>query len=148
MLACVSTLTDVVSYKDVRHNKEWLTTNEAFCYMRDNCPALFCMLQSRNTSDYITMYNWANGVSATRPNLVIERVKDNGRRDVIFWSVENLKAEEKIWAERLGDSVDGKIYHAPYLNIFFTVAVLKYAQHLEKISEGPRGSFYDPEWFN
>ena len=142
MLACVSTLTDVVSYQDVRHSKEWLTTNEAFCYIRDNCPALFCMLRDRASPDYITMYNWATPskyVVRGRPKLEVRRVLDNGRRDVVFWSVESLKSEEKKWSE----GFKKRSYHGCWYN-----ARLAYDELMKKNSEAPRGSFYDPEWFN
>ena len=142
MLACVSTLTEIVSYQDVRHNKEWLTTNEAFCYIRDNCPALFCMMRSRS-SDYITMYNWSlsckNDYNRKRPKLQAIRTLDNGRREVVFWNVESLKSEEKMWAHTFQYGwVGWRWRHAKDV----------YLAYLEEKSQGPRGSFYDPEWFS
>ena len=143
MLACVSTLTEIVSYEDVRHNKEWLTTNEAFCYIRDNCPALFCMMQSRHSNDYTTMYNWTlsckNDYNRKRPKLDVRRVQDNGRRDVVFWNVETLKSEEKNWAYT---------FQKGWCSYYWRDAINAYNELLKKNSEAPRGSFYDPEWFN
>lgn len=129
MLACVSTLTDIVSYQDVRHSKEWLTTNELFSFVRDNCPNLAKKIDpSRDGSHYIRAYNLTRTEEQLkqRTNCVYDEVEkrymmpefgkhfiqciivtDNGCRPVRFYNkqtvigVENhICARKKVMEKR------------------------------------------------
>jgi hypothetical protein len=174
MLACVSTLTDVVSYKDVRHSKEWLTSHETINYIRENCPAIWAIMKGRNSPRYNTIYSWAKEISYDprhrwhAPLLKMIRVKDDGCRSVNFWCVKTLDEEEKRMAKELKNpptSVHQKdcMHNARvrflgkeetqrlediYDNLDF-VGLCKLCRELYgQPEQSEHGSFYDPEWFS
>jgi len=142
MLACVSTLTDVVSYKDVRENKRFLTTNEAISYIEDNCYFLWLMMSCIDPGkEYLRLYSWARTYSKMRPNFNNVLVKDNGCRKVIFWDSEEINQQEAIWENYFENA------HWRATGSRWGWAYKYYMKDVEE-EETPRGSFYDPEWFS
>lgn len=144
MLACVSTLRNVESYKNVRDKKRWLTTNEALSYIQDNCPFLNLLL-SWSDKPYVVLYSWANWKTTMRPRLDVERVKDNGCRKVTFWCVKTIKEQEQLWKEYF-ESGNWRVKRNINLWAYQSYQEDQKAKN-EKPVEVPHGSFYDPEWF-
>lgn len=143
MLACVSTLSDIVSYKDVRHSKEWLTTNEALSYIEDNCEILSYMLSCCDTGkEYLRLYSWGRSTSKMRPNLTNILVKDNDCRKVVFWNVDTIKEQEALWKSYFDND------HWRATGPRWGWAWKAYTEDNQTPSETERGSFYDPEWFS
>jgi hypothetical protein len=139
MLACVSTLTDVVSYKDVRESKRFLTTNEAISYIEDNCYFLWLMMSCIDPGkEYLRLYSWARTYSKMRPNFFNVLVKDNGCRKVIFWDSEEINEQEAIWKN---------YFENGHWRAVGTRWGWAYEYYLKGKEEAPRGNYYDPEWF-
>lgn len=164
MLACVSALTDIVSYQDVRHSKEWLTSHEAIGYIRENCPAIWAIMKGRSSPRYNTIYAWAKAEPNRwhAPSLKMLRVKDDDCRPVNFWCVQTIKEEEKRFAKLLKNPPTSWHEKNCLHNSRVRFLGKEETQRLEDIfnnctninklawelyGEPVHGSFYDPEWF-
>ena len=149
MLACVSTLTDVVSYKDIRESKRFLTTNEAISYIEDNCYFLGLMMSCIDSEKkYLRLYSWARTYSKMRPNFDNILVEDNGCRKVIFWDSEEINQQEAIWKNYFENGhwrVVGSRWGWTYEE--YLKDKEEDERYLKGKEEAPHGSFYDPEWF-
>lgn len=145
MLACVSTLKDVESYKKVRDKKRWLTTNEALTYIDDHCPIL-SLLISWSDRPYTVLYSWSNWKTTMRPQLLDERVKDNGCRKVTFWCVKTIKEQEELWKGYFES--DNWRVKRPRNRWAYDIYKEEQKAKNEKPVEVVHGSFYDPEWFS
>lgn len=175
MLACVSTLVDVVSYEEVRHSKEWLTTNELFSFVRDNCPNLHGIIDPEGWgSHYLRAYKlsrtdeelralsnrkWDNVARCYRmPAFGKDYIRcvivtDNGCRPVRFYSKQTIvDVENHIVAcvaarqEEIKQSRRRALWERVRLAIWHSSKCRTISKYQEHTFP-VWGSFYDPEWF-
>lgn len=114
MQACVSSLSDVVSYKQVRDNKNWLTTSEAIKHIENHCPGLKTIIDINCSPSYVTLYRWSKTKKTkynSRPAIQSLLVYDNGRRSVRFWNKDSLNTQDKIFQSRFFNPCKWSLKH-------------------------------------
>jgi hypothetical protein len=165
MLACVSSLQDVVSYQNVRHSKEWLTSHETVNYIFQNCPAIWAIMEGYISPRYTTIYSWAKAKPNRwhSPTLKMINVRDDGCRSVNFWCVKTIDEEEKRFVKELKTPptswYEKKYRHEARVRFLGKEETQKIEDIYDNCTnhnqlawelhgQPERGSFYDPEWFS